>query len=64
MEAGSKIDFPSVVRELRADILKEADPAHLVEFEANQKDFSKIVGKLVGKSQNCKRAIFAAMDQG
>lgn len=64
LEAGSKIDFPSVVRELQADILKEADPSHRTEFLSNEKDFRKVVGKLVGKSHACKRVIFAAMAGG
>jgi tRNA-binding EMAP/Myf-like protein len=60
-EAGTTIDFPTVVREMQLDILKEADPLHRTQFAAEAKDFRKIVGKLVGKSGECKRAIFAAI---
>ncbi len=61
-EAGTAITFPAVVGEMQQDILKEAATDHLTRFRESEKDFRKIVGKLVGQSGECKARIFAAME--
>jgi tRNA-binding EMAP/Myf-like protein len=63
-EDGTAIEFPTVVRELQRDILKEADSSHQQQFEESDKEFRRIVGRIVGRDQACKALIFAAMKEG